>query len=77
METIQIVLDEDLLRATDRAAKRLELNRSALVREALRRYLKALQHERLERQDRDGYARHPDSEADLSVWEGVVSWPEE
>jgi len=77
METIQIVLDEDLLRAADRAAKRLDINRSALVREALRRYLKTLHHELLERRDREGYERFPDTEPDLSVWEGVASWPEE
>jgi metal-responsive CopG/Arc/MetJ family transcriptional regulator len=77
METIQIVLDEELLRAADRAAKRLEVNRSALIREALRRYLKTLHQELLERREREGYEQHPDSEADLTVWEGVAAWPEE
>jgi metal-responsive CopG/Arc/MetJ family transcriptional regulator len=77
METIQVVLDEDLLRAADRAAKRLDINRSSLIREALRRYLKALQHELLERRDREGYERQPDTEPDLSVWEGVTAWPED
>jgi metal-responsive CopG/Arc/MetJ family transcriptional regulator len=36
METIQVVLDSKLLRAADRAARRSRLNRSALVRAALR-----------------------------------------
>jgi len=77
METIQVVLDEDLLRAANRAAKRLDVNRSALIREALRRYLKTLHHDLLERRDREGYERQPDSEPELSVWEGVAAWPEE
>jgi metal-responsive CopG/Arc/MetJ family transcriptional regulator len=32
METIQVVLDSKLLRATDVAARRTKLNRSALIR---------------------------------------------
>jgi metal-responsive CopG/Arc/MetJ family transcriptional regulator len=39
METIQIVLDKNLLQATDQAARRTKQNRSALVREALRKHL--------------------------------------
>ena len=50
METIQVVLDEELLHATDRVAKRTKLNRSALVREALREYLKKTHYRELERQ---------------------------
>ena len=76
METIQVVLDEELLRAADRAAKRAEINRSALVREALRRYLKELHYQELERRDREGYERLPGTR-ELAVWEGVAAWPEE
>ena len=36
METIQVVLDSKLLRATETAARRAKLNRSALIREAAR-----------------------------------------
>ena len=43
METIQVVLGSTLLRATDGAARRARVNRSALVREALREYLKRLE----------------------------------
>lgn len=42
METIQVVLDSKLLRATEVAARRTKLNRSALIREALRAHLKNL-----------------------------------
>ena len=41
-ETIQVVLDSKLLRATELAARRANLNRSALIREALRAHLKNL-----------------------------------
>jgi Arc/MetJ-type ribon-helix-helix transcriptional regulator len=43
METIQVVLGSKLLRATDVAARRGKLNRSALIREALRAHLKNLE----------------------------------
>ena len=61
MATIRIVLDSDLLRAADRAARRLKTNRSALFREALRAHLQRLDLEQKERQDREGYIRYPDS----------------
>ncbi len=76
METIQVVLDEDLLRAADRAAKRTKVNRSALVRQALREYLKKMHYQELERRDRKGYEKRPDTD-ELTAWEGVAAWPGE
>lgn len=35
MKTVQVVIEEDLLRAADAAARRNRVNRSALFREAL------------------------------------------
>lgn len=77
METIQVLLDQKLLKATDKAARRAKKNRSALVRDALRHYLKDLQIQELERQDREGYQRYPDSVDDLQGWEQVSAWPDE
>jgi len=74
METIQVVIDEDLLRATDRVAKQTKMKRSALVRKALREYLKRAHYQELERRDREGYEKHPES-GELVVWEGVATWP--
>ena len=77
METVQIVLDAELLKAADRAARQNKVNRSALVRDALREYLKKLHYGELERRDREGYERVPDTVGDLAVWEGVAAWPED
>lgn len=77
METIQVVLDEKLLRATDKAARRAGKNRSALVRDALRLYLRETRIQELERLDREGYQRYPETEDDLQGWERVAVWPEE
>ena len=76
METISVVLEKDLLQAANRAAKRCGVNRSALIREALREHLKRLQIRELEAQDRRGYEKHPAAPAEATVWERVASWPD-
>jgi metal-responsive CopG/Arc/MetJ family transcriptional regulator len=76
METIQVVLDTKLLKATDLAAKRQKVNRSALVREALQQHLKRLHDLELEEQDRRGYLAQPQREEEFRVWEEAASWPE-
>ncbi len=73
METIQVVLDSALLRAADGAAKRARLNRSALIRNALREHLRHLRIQELESRDREGYLRHADRSNE--AWERVTSWP--
>ena len=76
METIQIVLDRKLLRAADVAARRQRLNRSALIREALKRHLEYLHNLQLEEQDRRGYRAHPQVEKEVRIWEDAASWPQ-
>ncbi len=76
METIQVVLDAELLRAANGAAKRARINRSALVREALREHLKRLRRREAEARDRRGYREHPEAAGDVAAWERVASWPE-
>ena len=77
METVQIVLDKDLLRATDQAARRMKQNRSALVREALREHLKRIEIRARENRDREGYIRHSAVEAESRRWEREAAWPQE
>jgi metal-responsive CopG/Arc/MetJ family transcriptional regulator len=76
METIQVVLDSKLLRATDGAARRAKLNRSALIRNAVRVYLKQLQLRDLEERDRRGYASRLPKSLDAPDWESEAVWPE-
>lgn len=42
MRRVQVVLDENLLKAADHFAHRIKVNRSALMRNALREYLRKL-----------------------------------
>jgi metal-responsive CopG/Arc/MetJ family transcriptional regulator len=75
MQTIQVVLDSQLLEAADRAARRRKLNRSALIREALREYLKRLQTRELEARDRKGYQKASPDDHELSAWRSEAAWP--
>ena len=76
METIQVVIDQKLLQASDRAAKKAKLNRSELVRLALREHLQRLQIQESEQRDRRGYETLQQSEsAQESAWEAEAIWP--
>jgi metal-responsive CopG/Arc/MetJ family transcriptional regulator len=77
MQTIQVVLDDKLLRATDSAARREKLNRSALIRNALRDHLKKLKIRELEERERRAYALKPQTVEEIFDWEAEAAWPEE
>jgi predicted transcriptional regulator len=77
METVQIVLDKVLLQATDRAARRMRRNRSALIRDALREHLERLEVRLCEERDREGYSKHPSGSDEFARWEGEAAWPSE
>ncbi len=77
METIQVVLDTPLLRAADRAARKMKRNRSALIREALQEHLQRLEVRTQEEQDRLGYQRKPDTTPKIPNWEAEIVWPRE
>jgi metal-responsive CopG/Arc/MetJ family transcriptional regulator len=76
METIQVVLDEKLLKAADLAAKRQRVNRSALIRQALQQHLKRLRELEMEERDRRGYLAHPQRKEEFRIWEDAAAWPE-
>ncbi len=74
MKTIQMTLDEDLVKAVDRVSRELHINRSAFTRKALREALVRHNIEQLERKHRQGYERHPIDAAEFSVWEEEQAW---
>jgi hypothetical protein len=77
METIQVVLDKKILRATDPARRGTKQNRPALVREALRKDLRLLERRVLEDRDREGYSRQPQQHDKSPKWEAEAAWPQE
>ena len=76
LETIQVVIDSKLLRAADQAARRAKLNRSALIRNAVREHLKQIEAREREEQDRRGYASQPAKGDVRSDWESEAVWPD-
>jgi metal-responsive CopG/Arc/MetJ family transcriptional regulator len=77
VETIQVVIDSKLRQAADRAAKRKKVNRSALLRDALREYLKRERIHEMEERERRAYQAHPQTDDEWLIWEGEAVWPEE
>ena len=77
MRTIQMTLDDDLVRAVDRVSKQLNTNRSAFTRKALRDALARYNLEQLERKHRQGYERNPVGADEFSVWETEQAWGDE
>ena len=77
METIQVVIDTKLLKAADQAAQQTKVNRSALIREALRAHLKQLKIRELEEQERQGYAAQPQRKEEWEPWLTEAIWPDE
>ena len=79
MKTIQIVLEKELLQAADRAARKAKQNRSALIREALREYLRRLQIRADEQREIEAYRKHPQKPEeldDIELWAKGAAWPE-
>jgi len=77
MRTIQMTLDDDLVKTVDRIARQLRTNRSAFTREALRDAISRYCLEQLERKHREGYKRFPTVADEFSVWEQEQSWGDE
>lgn len=75
MRTVQMTLDEELIRQVDQAAARLGSTRSAFAREALRQQLHRIETTAKEQLHREGYARKPVEPGEFSDWEEEQVWP--
>jgi len=76
MHTVQIVLDKELLRAADRVARRNKVNRSALIRDALREHLKRLRIREMEERECRAYEAIPDND-EFAALQRITAWPED
>ncbi len=77
MRTIQMTLDDDLVKEVDRIAKQLRINRSAFTRKALREALTRHSIKKLERKHQQGYERQPVAADEFSSWETEQVWGDE
>ena len=77
MRTIQMTLDDDLVRKVDDIVNELKTTRSAFTRDALREAVKQYSIRRLELKHRQGYTAHPVTKEEFSVWEKEQNWGDE
>lgn len=77
MKTIQMTLDEPLLRKVDQLTSQLHVTRSEFIRRALHLALKQHQIAELEAQHARGYAQQPPSPDDVAEWIDQQHWGDE
>lgn len=77
MKTVQMTLDEPLVKAVDELVKKLHTTRSAFTRNALREAIRKFNISRRESQHRRGYEMHPVAKSEFSVWEDEQEWSDE
>ena len=77
MKTIQMTLDEDLVKTVDDVVKSLHTTRSAFTRDALRQALKGMNRRRLEERHRRGYMKNPPARGEFDGWEAEQKWGDE
>jgi len=74
MRTVQITMEDELVKAVDQAADRLDQSRSAFTRDALRAALAKLEVQAQEQQHREGYLRQPVNPGEFSDFEDEQVW---
>jgi metal-responsive CopG/Arc/MetJ family transcriptional regulator len=74
MKTVQMTLDENLIKSVDKIVKAIGTTRSAFTRDALRQALKNHRIKLLEEKHRRGYQRWPVRSGEFSVWEDEQEW---
>ena len=74
MKNVQITIDEETLARVDRAAKPLGLNRSEIVRQALRQWLRRSAVESFEREWIAALQKRPDEAVRADEWIDIQAW---
>ena len=74
MKTVQISIDQETLAQVDRVGKPLGLKRSAIVRQALRDWLRRRSINRFEEEWIAALRQRPGDASDADDWLGIQSW---
>ena len=74
MKNVQITVDEDTLTRVDRIGKPLGLKRSAVVRQALRDWLRRHAVETFEQEWIAALHKKPDDAARAEEWRDIQAW---
>jgi predicted transcriptional regulator len=70
MKTIQMTIDERLLKLVDRMSRARKTNRSAFIREALEAEIRRQRIREEEARHAEGYARNPVAPGEFDAWLG-------
>lgn len=74
MKNVQISFDEDLLRSVDSLATSARLSRSAIVREALQRWIKDRKIKEFEEEWIRKLKKNPDDTQESEAWMTIEQW---
>lgn len=74
MKTIQMTLDEELVKSVDSVVKKLHTTRSAFTRKALRQAISNYNMQKLEKTHRKGYQTNPVQPNEFDIWENEQIW---
>jgi len=74
MKTIQMTLDEELIKSVDIVVKKLHTTRSAFTRSALRQAITTYNMKKLEKKHREGYHSQPVQSDEFEFWENEQAW---
>jgi metal-responsive CopG/Arc/MetJ family transcriptional regulator len=74
MKTIQMTIDERLLKLVDKVSKARKTTRSAFIRDALHAELRRQRIREDEFRHAEGYARAPAAPGEFDVWLNEQDW---
>ncbi len=74
MKTIQMTIDERLLKSVDKISRARKTTRSAFIRDALEAEIRRQQIREDEIRHAEGYARKPVVSGEFDTWRGEQDW---
>lgn len=74
MKTIQMTIDEHLLKTVDKLTRIRKTTRSAFIRDAIEAELRRDHIRELEAQHAEGYAKKPGGSDEFDVWLNEQAW---
>jgi metal-responsive CopG/Arc/MetJ family transcriptional regulator len=74
MKTIQMTIDERLLKLVDKLSRERHTTRSAFIRDALEAQIRRERIREAEMRHVQGYARNPVAPKEFDVWFGEQDW---
>jgi metal-responsive CopG/Arc/MetJ family transcriptional regulator len=77
MKTIEMSIDERLLKEVDQTVYKLQMTRAEFIHKALIQTLRQYQLPKLEEQDAVGYARRPAQAVEVEEWAAEQVWGDE